>query len=255
MPAGKLRMIRKANKPPRKVPRMYRYKTVHRRGKPRRTINPRSTTLLTSFNAKSPFPQKFYTKTVYEDVYTLSVGTSGVLGSIQRMILNGLYDVDETGGGHQPYGFDQITAIYDRYKVKSAMVEITAFDPEGIDTVSVCTMVTNPAHVSDSIAGLSPSVVAERQMGGLFMVTDTGFGTKVYKKMYIPMNQAFGVSKLQYDADITNTTGSDAGNPGSLAKIQFACADPKGGSSGSVKIRIRITNYVQFYQRQVLAQS
>jgi len=39
--------------------------------------------------------------------------------------LNGLYDPDATGSGHQPRGFDQLLALYDHYVVLEAKARIS----------------------------------------------------------------------------------------------------------------------------------
>jgi len=40
--------------------------------------------------------------------------------------LNGLFDPDFSLGGHQPMGFDEWSAFYGRYRVKSAKCKIRA---------------------------------------------------------------------------------------------------------------------------------
>lgn len=37
---------------------------------------------------------------------------------------NGMYDPDVAVGGHQPRGFDQLSAIYDEYQVRECIVEV-----------------------------------------------------------------------------------------------------------------------------------
>lgn len=41
---------------------------------------------------------------------------------------NGLYDPDISGTGHQPYGFDQMMAMYNHYEVLSSCIRVTAFN-------------------------------------------------------------------------------------------------------------------------------
>lgn len=60
-------------------------------------------------------PDEFTTRLRYVDVYTLT-STSGAIGK-QVMRMNGLFDPDFTGTGHQPYYFDQLAALYGRYQV------------------------------------------------------------------------------------------------------------------------------------------
>lgn len=70
----------------------------------------------------NPFPTNYVCKLRYSQVLPL---TSGV-GSwgYQRFQLNNLYDPDYSGVGHQPRGYDEITAIYQRYLVLGAKIKL-----------------------------------------------------------------------------------------------------------------------------------
>lgn len=41
---------------------------------------------------------------------------------------NGLYDPDISGTGHQPYGFDQLMAMYNHYEVLSSCIRVSCFN-------------------------------------------------------------------------------------------------------------------------------
>ncbi len=60
----------------------------------------------------------------YSDVITSSTVTSGA-GAHYVFRLNNIYDPDLTGTGHQPYGFDVMALIYNRYRVNSVRWEVT----------------------------------------------------------------------------------------------------------------------------------
>ncbi len=63
----------------------------------------------------------------YTELFTSSVAT--ITGTQQIMRLNSLFDPDSTGVGHQPLGFDQIAALYNRYRVLKTRWRVT-FGPE-----------------------------------------------------------------------------------------------------------------------------
>lgn len=60
----------------------------------------------------------------YDSFGTLSESTAGA-GAMATFRLNSLYDPDLTGTGKQPLGFDQYTAIFNRYRVLSCSWKIT----------------------------------------------------------------------------------------------------------------------------------
>lgn len=206
-----------------------------------------------TYNGADPFkPTKNY-KMKYVGVHTLTVGTSGVLGSIQEYNLNSLYDCDETGGGHQPYGFDVLALAYNRYKVNGAKVTVRLTDPT-IDAMNVTWQITNPSNASATITGSSPYTCQERQMCGSLNINNTG-SQKATRSFYIPMWRGAGISKLQFKSDVDNYTAPVTGDPGNKVQFQIACADLRGGSTGTIMYEIEILYYATLYQRKIVAQS
>lgn len=53
--------------------------------------------------------------------------TSGVLNS-EVFAMNDIWDPEVAAGGHQPMGFDQMAALYNRYIVLGAKVRVTFYD-------------------------------------------------------------------------------------------------------------------------------
>lgn len=49
-------------------------------------------------------------------------------GYTQVFNLNSVFDPDRSGVGHQPYGFDQLTPIYNRYRVIACSYSINAYN-------------------------------------------------------------------------------------------------------------------------------
>lgn len=202
----------------------------------------------------SPFPPVKGYKLVYEQDGYLSVGTSGVLGTQQKFILNGLYDVDISGMGHQPYGFDALQVAYQRYKVHGVLIDLTFYNVQSINAIDVSYQINNPQAYSNSITGANPQAVGERQNAETVTLQNTGSQTKKVK-FYLPMHKAFEMSRLQYKADIENTTADVGGNPASGCGLLLAVADPNGNSSGGCRYHIKLTYFVTMYQRQVMSQS
>lgn len=71
------------------------------------------------------FPQKGFYKLIYTDAgysFTLNVGN----GYSSSHVFNGndLYDPDVTGVGNQPYGFDELSAFFQRFLVYSSKIDV-----------------------------------------------------------------------------------------------------------------------------------
>jgi len=54
-------------------------------------------------------------------------GTSGANTVLEQVRGNGAYDPDSTGVGHQPNGFDQWAAFYQKYRVLGSRITVTAY--------------------------------------------------------------------------------------------------------------------------------
>lgn len=70
------------------------------------------------------FPKMIKMRMHYIDNFLLSGIASGTVGT-QQFIINGLYDFDYTGTGHQPFYFDQMMSLYDHYCVLGAKITVS----------------------------------------------------------------------------------------------------------------------------------
>lgn len=68
------------------------------------------------------FPSQLLTKLRYNDTYNLT-SLSGGIGK-QVCSMNGIYDPDITGVGHQPLYRDTFASIYDQYAVISSKITV-----------------------------------------------------------------------------------------------------------------------------------
>lgn len=71
------------------------------------------------------FPASMWTKHRYCQQVTLAADNlTGRTGSEVAFRLNGLFDPDFTGVGHQPLGFDQMTPLYSLYRVYKVDINV-----------------------------------------------------------------------------------------------------------------------------------
>lgn len=87
------------------------------------------------------FPSKIKTKLKY----TGFLPRTSTTGTIDDYVfsLNGLYDTDITGGGHQPMYFDQFMAIYNHYTVIGSKIKLTAAALQSNTVPAVCCLWPN----------------------------------------------------------------------------------------------------------------
>jgi len=70
-----------------------------------------------------PFPVRMVATLKYVD--TININSSVAAAGNSCIACNSIYDPDLTGGGHQPYGHDTYSAIYNQYTVLKSFIKIT----------------------------------------------------------------------------------------------------------------------------------
>lgn len=73
------------------------------------------------------FPNKLRTRVRYNEDITFNPA-AGSIAAKNSFTLNGLYDPNITGTGHQPLGFDNFMGVYNKYTVISAVISVTAIN-------------------------------------------------------------------------------------------------------------------------------
>lgn len=212
-------------------PRYYRRKAA-RKGKTTVNVN----------RALAPIPQRYITKLKYSSTFNLSA-----ISPTWNWNLNSLYDPDRAGLGHQPYGFDQLAALYNRYRVISCSYVISGVSTDG-PTVPIRIAATpsngNLLFTNVSQAIENPRTKWIQQMPG-------GAIAKLKGKSYIP--SLFGRNKTQYMADDRYAAQVNA-NPAELAILSVVGGDfANNGTNIALSIVLNFT--VEFFDVETLTQS
>lgn len=156
--------------------RAYRKKPMYKRRQ-------RTTLVNTSLN---PTPARFITKHKYAEA--VSVSSAGL--ATYRWNLNSLYDPNRTGLGHQPYGYDQIGILYNRYRVISCKYVLSCVSTDA--NIAFAVLPSNDA--APPITNVSE---ARENPRAKYMVQNPGGALKVLKgKVYLPA--LTGRTKTQY---------------------------------------------------------
>lgn len=145
--------------------------------------------------ALTPFSQRYITKLKYSDTFTLSGSNNAY-----AYRLNSVYDPVYALGGAQPYGFDQLAALYNKYRVISCSWNVSFYS--GGSVVRVATIPVNEPLVAD---GTSPNPIYNmnnicNSPRSRWAIQIPGGNTKMVKgKCYLP--SLLGKNKTQYMAD------------------------------------------------------
>lgn len=199
-----------------------------------------------------PFPLRKNCKLQYTATHILSTGAVSVFGAEQTYRANSLYDPDQTGIGHQPYGFDTLATMYARYKVNGVRLDLGLSDPsaDGI----VCGLSVRPKNGGSTLAGLTMDVLREKPGVFLWPINNSGRQEMKFTK-YFPMDRLMGKTKSQFKAATEFVTSLCTNNPTDEAYLSLAVCDPRGTGGLTLIVFVRLTYYCTFYDRITLPQS
>lgn len=198
---------------------------------------------LENFSLASPFPAEFYTTNIYSDKIQLTAGTAGVCGTEQVWFLNSLFDPDFTGAGHQPYGFDQLTPMYNKYNVISVDIEMTIYQPSTA-SLALCYQVSNNSDLG--LALLNPKFIVEHNTGDWVYIPNDGTATVIKKSFNIADIAGVSRAKVKNDDVYSSITGS---SPSSAAYFRIAAANLLLNTGGTMYVDWKCTYHSRYFDR------
>jgi hypothetical protein len=138
-------------------------------------------------NGSSPIPQTYKAQLVYFDQNTLT-GAGASVPASYGYGLNNLFDPDFSGAGTQPLFYDQLSAMYNKYRVYSVKIELTLSN----ETEETCMAVFVPTIANS--AGTNPEVAAMQRMAANVTLgpKSGGNGVKVIRRR-VPIAAVWGV--------------------------------------------------------------
>lgn len=196
----------------------------------------------------SGFPKMIMIKHKYADQAAISMPAGGpALSTIYSC--NSLYDPDVSGGGHQPYYFDQLSALYDHYVVIGSKIRCT-FMPQSQTTPAFYVNM----YIDDNAVTTSgnPIVNEEKQTGGgKAMCVLPGGNNKV------TITRSWSAKKYFGKGVLANTelqgTGTTSPTEQSYYVINAICAN--GGDTALTNVLVEIEYLAIWKEIRDIAQS
>lgn len=209
-------------------PRAMRRKRFPRRRNPVTNVN----------RSLQPIPQRYICKMKYaENVVTDSNGS-------YIFNLNSLFDPNRTGFGHQPYGFDPLAQLYNRYRVISCGWRISS--PTASYRQIGC-IPSNDVGIFWSINDLKENPRAK------YVVQSVGGGTMTLTgKCYLP--SLMGRTKAQYMAD-DNYQALVTASPAEQALLYIHTASNAGDAEPSAQVQVLLEFTVEWFDIKHIVQS
>jgi len=214
--------------------KIIRRKRVQRK----RVAKRRSPTTLVN-RALHPIPSRFITKMKYSEFVNTDTFGQYVFN------LNSIFDPNRTGTGHQPYGFDTLATLYNRYRVIACgyRLQVAGDAPT--------------AYVMSAIPGneiINPLTISEARENPRAKYIQQNVGAPaatLSSKCYLP--SLLGRTKAQYMADDRYQAQTTA-SPAELALLNIMTADTA-DIYRQTKVQVMLEYTVEFFDIKHLAQS
>lgn len=183
--------------------------------------------------------------------YVQNVSIAPLAAHFQDYIFRGnsAFDPDFTGVGHQPYYFDQYSALYNKYRVYGSSIRVDVVNQSGVMATSVIVV----PH-SENTGLTSISQAAELQRARYPRIVPIAQRISVMLKEYASTRAVLGLTKPEMEADdiyaaLTTT------NPSSGWWWHVLMESVDGVTTLQVQLQVRITYYMEFFDPYLVGQS
>jgi len=189
-----------------------------------------------------------YVKLAYADLYQASVSASTL--STRVWHLNNVFDPDYTGAGGQPLYYDQIAAMYSRYRVFGCSISVTVAISSGSTNMYHPIVCIVPYISSPGYSTILTAMQAPRARYKIAIP-----GQQVIKlKAYYSVAKLYGVSRKMVDDDDVFQATTTAG-PARPAYVGVYVYNADGAQSITLSSYVKLVYYTRFESRYIPAAS
>ncbi len=200
----------------------------------------------TAYAGLPPIAPRLRTRLTYCDVFTVTTSVGPGLGNA-IFNLNGLFDPDSTGVGHQPLGYDQLSALYGKYRVINTGWEISVL-PTGVTPSSSLHLVVVPTNTATAFTVFT---TAAEQTYSQVKIFNT-YNPCVIRGG-IDLAQLNGKTHQSYMADDTTAANTTA-NPAEVLALHCMVLEPA-GTGITIRYQVKLNFDCEFSDPVQLAQS
>jgi len=176
---------------------------------------------------------------------SLSGSIGGIVGTVAEWGLNCAFDPDLTGVGHQPMGFDQMSALWKSYRVTRVDFKVRAIATSSFPFLAA--QINNSQVPSGTVSGQPFTTLNERTNCACKIIEDPNDSV-----VYGSFNMSGIEGKSIFD---DNYTATSAGNPGNKIKLVLGCGSSQDDDVSSLDYILELNFHMTWFNRVSLGQS
>lgn len=203
-------------------------------------------TKLTVNRAIQPYAQRYICTMKYAE--SVGLTTNASILAQHNFNLNSIFDPNRTGIGHQPYGRDELYAIYNRYRVIGCKYTISAYNAASSgDAYSVIAALPSNEEVS-----LSGGLPQAQETPRCKYITQAPNAPLRVLQGYVNLPALVGATKTQYMTDDDYQANFDS-SPASFAILNIYAGAITGASeTNTTKLNVVLEYTVECFDPKQL---
>lgn len=197
-----------------------------------------------------PFADNYRVRLKYCDRVQLTTTGSVNTAVGYTFRLGSLYDPDYSGAGHQPYMYDQLTGIYNKYIVEKVEYRVRFRQVAASPITSLwCGMsLLTDTNSAASAVGDTINEIRERStaLASPLAAVNNAANFKTWKGSVV-LRKLFGISEAQYYGDQEDFAALYNANPSRQCFLELFLIDPDSGSSTTVEADVEMIYYAKMF--------
>lgn len=161
-----------------------------------------------SMMSNTPLPIKYCTKLKYSEAFTINPGLAAA--GVYPFRANSLYDPNASAGGHQPYGFDQLIALYQHFCVVGAKITFRVSVPANNDTPFIMGIHVDDQGTLTDAANITALMEQPRTTRKIISKPNNASGRELQITQKFSAKKFFGANSIIGESQFE---GSDSANP------------------------------------------
>lgn len=197
---------------------------------------------------KNPLPLTSFREFTFSYFGPITTNNGGFWSADKEFGLNRIINPGFGTTTDKALGVDEMfPALYRRFKVYSARVTVTFYDPSE-DGMAVCAYATSSSNPGFTLSGSVREDAAAAPYAVTRVINDTGSQRTTVGGRF-PMHLVYNITRDQFKNDIENTTGSWSGDPSLNPRFKICAASALGTTTATVRYKITISYWTMCYDR------